>query len=85
MVSIALMFFYFKETRVYGVILLILGLTGGLARVFSGVHFPLDIFGSIVVSVISTYIIYQFKERFNPLNTIIKDFYNKITGIGRLG
>jgi undecaprenyl-diphosphatase len=80
MVSIALMFFYFKETRVYGVILLILGLIGGLARVFSGVHFPLDILGSIVVSIISTLIIYQFKERLNPLNTIIKDFYSKMIG-----
>ena len=83
MVSIALMLLYFKETRVYGVILLILGLTGGLARVFSGVHFPLDILGSIVVSIISTLIIFQFKDRFNPLNMLIKEIYIKITGIGR--
>lgn len=83
MVSIALMFLYFKETRVYGVILLILGLTGGLARVFSGVHFPLDILGSIMVSIISTLIIFQFKDRFNPLNMLVKEIYLKITGIGR--
>jgi len=83
MVSIALMLLYFKETRVYGVILLILGLTGGLARVFSGVHFPLDILGSIVVSIISTLIIFQFKDRFNPLNMLIKEIYIKIRGIGR--
>ena len=83
MVSIALMLLYFKETRVYGVILLILGLTGGLARVFSGVHFPLDILGSIVVSIISTMIIFRFKDRFNPLNMLIEEIYLKITGIGR--
>ena len=83
MVSIALMFLYFKETRVYGVILLILGLIGGFARVFSGVHFPLDILGSIMVSIISTLIIFQFKDRFNPLNMLIKEIYLKITGIGR--
>ena len=83
MVSIALMLLYFKETRVYGVILLILGLIGGFARVFSGVHFPLDILGSIVVSIISTLIIFQFKDRFNPLNMLIKEIYIKITGIGR--
>jgi undecaprenyl-diphosphatase len=83
MVSIALMLFYFKETRVYGVILLILGLIGGLARVFSGVHFPLDILGSIVVSIISTLIIFRFKDRFNPLNMLIEEIYIKITGIGR--
>ena len=83
MVSIALMLLYFKETRVYGVILLILGLIGGLARVFSGVHFPLDILGSIVVSIISTLIIFRFKDRFNPLNMLIEEIYLKITGIGR--
>ena len=83
MVSIALMFLYFKETRVYGIILLILGLIGGFARVFSGVHFPLDILGSIMVSIISTLIIFQFKDRFNPLNMLIKEIYLKITGIGR--
>lgn len=83
MVSIALIFLYFKETRVYGVILLILGLIGGFARVFSGVHFPLDILGSIMVSIISTLIIFQFKDRFNPLNMLIKEIYLKITGIGR--
>ncbi len=83
MVSIALMLLYFKETRVYGVILLILGLIGGLARVFSGVHFPLDILGSIVVSIISTLIIFRFKDRFKPLNMLIKEIYLKITGIRR--
>jgi undecaprenyl-diphosphatase len=83
MVSIALMLLYFKETRVYGVILLILGLIGGLARVFSGVHFPLDILGSIVVSIMSTMIIFRFKDRFNPLNMLIEGIYLKITGIGR--
>ena len=83
MVSIALMLLYFKETRVYGVILLILGLIGGLARVFSGVHFPLDILGSIMVSIISTLIIFRFKDRFNPFNMLIKEIYLKITGIGR--
>ncbi len=83
MVSIALMLLYFKETRVYGVIVLILGLTGGFARVFSGVHFPLDILGSIVVSIISTLIIFQIKDIFKPLNMLIKEIYLKITGIGR--
>ena len=83
MVSIALIFLYFKETRVYGIILLILGLIGGFARVFSGVHFPLDILGSIMVSIISTLIIFQFKDRFNPLNMLVKEIYLKITGIGR--
>jgi undecaprenyl-diphosphatase len=83
MVSIALMLIYFKETRIYGVIILILGLIGGFARVFSGIHFPFDIFGSVIVSIISTLLIFYFKERFNPLNNLIKQIYSKLTGFRR--
>ena len=83
MVSIALMLIYFRETRVYGVIILILGLVGGFARVFSGIHFPFDIFGSVIVAVISSLLIFYFRERFNPLNNLIKGIYGKLTGFGR--
>ena len=83
MVSIALMLIYFKETRIYGMIILILGLIGGFARVFSGIHFPFDIFGSVIVAIISTILIFYFKERFNPLNNVIKQIYSKLTGFGR--
>lgn len=83
MVSIALMLLYFKETRIYGVIILILGLIGGFARVFSGIHFPFDIFGSVIVAVISSLLIFYFKERFNPLNNLIKQIYSRLTGHGR--
>ncbi len=83
MVSIALMLIYFKETRIYGVIILILGLVGGFARVFSGIHFPFDIFGSVIVAIISSLLVFYFKERFNPLNNLIKQIYGKLTGFGR--
>jgi undecaprenyl-diphosphatase len=83
MVSIALTLIYFRETRVYGVIILILGFIGGFARVFSGIHFPFDIFGSIIVAVISSALIFYFKERFKPLNNLIKQIYSKLTGFGR--
>ena len=83
MVSIALMLIYFRETRIYGVIILILGLVGGFARVFCGIHFPFDIFGSIIVAIISSLLIFFFKDRFNPLNNLIKLIYSKITGFGR--
>ena len=79
MFSLSLMLIYFKETRTAGVILLILGFIGGFARVFSGIHFPFDIFGSLIVSIISTVLIFQFKDRFNLLNTGIKNIYCKIT------
>ena len=83
MVSIALMLIYFKETRIYGFIILILGLIGGFARVFSGIHFPFDIFGSVIVAILSTLLIFYFRERFNPLNNLIKQIYGKLTGFGR--
>jgi membrane-associated phospholipid phosphatase len=50
---------YFKETRIVGIGLFILGLIGGFARVLSGVHFPLDILGSIIVSIFASIMIYQ--------------------------
>jgi undecaprenyl-diphosphatase len=83
MFSLALMLMYFKETRVAGFIFLILGAVGSFARIFSGVHFPLDILGSLIVSIISTIIIFQFKDKFIPLNNVIKDIYYKISRIGR--
>ena len=83
MVSIALMLIYFRETRIYGIIILILGLIGGFARVFSGIHFPFDIFGSVIVAIISSALIFYFKKGFDPLNNLIKQIYSKITGFGR--
>ena len=83
MFSLALMLIYFKETRIAGFIFLILGFIGSFARIFSGIHFPLDILGSLIVSIISTIIIFQFKDKFNPLNTVIKEIYYKISRIGR--
>jgi len=83
MFSLAIMLIYFKETRIAGLIFLILGFIGGLARIFSGIHFPLDIFGSLLVSIISTILIFQFKDRFNLLNKEIKEIYGKIAGTGR--
>ena len=80
MLSIALMMVYFKETRIAGIALMILGFIGGIARVFCGVHFPMDIFGSFIVAIISTMFIFQFKERLNPINNVIKEIYSKITG-----
>jgi undecaprenyl-diphosphatase len=80
MVSLSLMLIYFKETRIYGIIFLILGFIGGIARIFSGVHFPLDILGSFVVSVIVTLFIYRFRDLFKPINDLITESYTKFMG-----
>ena len=78
MISIALTLIYFKETRIVGIGLFILGLIGGFARIFSGVHFPFDILGSIIVSIFASLLIYQFKDRLYPLNNVIKRIYIKL-------
>jgi undecaprenyl-diphosphatase len=80
MLSIALMMIYFKETRKLGILLVILGLIGGFARVFVGVHWPFDIIGSLLVAIIASLSIYYFKDSLNFLNRIIKAIYFKIVG-----
>lgn len=76
--SMALMLAYFKRTRFPGLLFLVLGIIGGTARVFAGVHFPLDIVGSLVVSGVSVLLILQLRTRLNPLNDFINSVYNKI-------
>ena len=75
MLSVALIMTYFKETRKAGVTLIILGLIEGFTSVFCGVNFPFDIFGSILVAIISTVIIYSFRKKFVSLNQIFRLIY----------
>ncbi len=77
--SMALMLIYFKETRIGGLIFLLLGVIGGIARVFVGVHFPLDIVGSFIVSIVSVMIILKLRNGLNPINSFFKGVYTKIS------
>lgn len=78
MLSIALTLFYFRETRVWGVFLSVLGLLGGLSRVYCGVHFPFDILGSVFVSLVSSTTVYFLKDYLEPLNKIIEGICDAI-------
>ncbi len=78
MLSIAILLLYFKNTRKAGTVLFVIGFIGGVARVYSGVHFPLDILGSVVVSIIATSLIFIFKGKLERLNKIIIGLYCKI-------
>lgn len=80
MLSLTFMLTYFRETRKIGVLFVVLGLIGGFARVFCGVHFPMDILGSVVVSLIVTAAIFKFRNRLKPINNLFKGFYSKIVG-----
>ena len=71
MLAIGFMFLYFKKTRKTGTVLSVLGLVGGIARIYSGVHYPFDILGSFFVAVISSCAIFFLRERLRRLNALI--------------
>ena len=77
-VSIALMLITFKSTRILGIISIILALWCGVARVYCGVHYPFDIMGSILVSIIAVIIITIFKDKLSILNNIIISIWDRI-------
>ena len=79
-VSIAFMLLTFKQTRTIGVVASILALWCGVARIYCGVHYPFDILGSIVVSIVAVTIIKLLSSKLNCLNIFIISLYNKILG-----
>lgn len=82
MLSIAFILAHFEETRKTGIVFVALGLLGGAARVFCGLHFPLDILGSAGVAAISLLLIQLSQSKLAGLNDRIIDFYTKIVRIG---
>lgn len=81
MLSIAFMFLYFKKTRNLGIVLSLLGILGGIARIFSGIHFPFDIFGSFIVAVIVSYAIFLSRTELHKINKLILNTYFKVLRI----
>ncbi len=78
MFSIAFMFITFNEFRIIGIILSLLALVGGVARVFVGVHFPFDIAGSIGVGLVSAMIISALIDMLTPINKRLIKFYKNV-------
>jgi len=76
--SIALMLLTFKSTRIVGIATTILALWCGMARVYAGVHYPFDIAGSIIVSIVAVLLINLFKSRLATLNKLIISIWDKI-------
>lgn len=74
MFSIAFMFLYFKETRKAGIILSALGILGDISRIFCGLHYPLDIIGSILIAIVSSYVIFISKQNLQKFNNSIINF-----------
>ena len=78
MLSLAFMLLYFKDTRKAGTILSLLGILGGLSRVFCGIHYPFDIVGSILVALASSCFVFMFRKGLGKLNNLIINLYYKI-------
>jgi len=77
-ISIALMLITFKSTRALGIVASIFALLCGLARVYCGVHYPFDIFGSFIVAIISVTIVYISRTKLTILNNYIIAVWEKI-------
>ncbi len=78
MVSIAFLLLYFPKTRISGIFFLITGILSGLCRVTAGIHFPMDILGSFIISIFSSLSIYTNRKNLEPLNQWIIKIYQKI-------
>lgn len=78
MLSVATMLLFAKSTRILGIILLIAGLFGGFSRVFCGIHFPVDIFGSLVVSSFASIAIFLLRMKLIPVNNYVTHVYMEI-------
>ena len=76
--SIALMLITFKTTRAIGIITTFLALWCGTARIYLGVHYPFDILGSIVVSILAVIVIMIFKNKLIVLNNFVISIWQKI-------
>jgi len=71
MFAISLMFLTFRELRGTGVIFFVLSFISGLARVYSGLHFPFDIAGSLFVALFSMGLLLTLKRYLIPVNRIL--------------
>jgi len=78
MVSMALSLMFSKITRKLGGVLVCLGLVGGLSRVYCGLHYPFDIVGSVFVSLLASFIVYQFRGFLSILNQRIFKHYDAL-------
>ena len=78
MLSIAAMLLYFRSSVVIGCLLFFFGLISGSSRVFCGVHFPVDIIGSVLVSLIVTSTVWSFRKRLRVINDFIVKVYFSI-------
>jgi undecaprenyl-diphosphatase len=73
----AAIYLWSSRIRLLGLLLLLLALANGWGRVYSGIHFPFDILGSLVVAFLGVFLIRRLKTRLHLLNGIVVAVYDK--------
>ena len=82
MFALALPFLFFRKYK-SGSLLTLLAFLVGYARVFCGVHFPFDVIGAFIISLIITILLYAFREPvFSGISRVV-DIYERF--LQRLG
>ncbi len=70
--SVGFYLFYEKSYRKVGIVLLALSLATGWARVFVGVHYPLDILGAYLITAIMSWLFHNYlSSLFSPLVSLM--------------
>lgn len=78
MFSVSLMLLTFSYLKRSGAVFFILAFVSGLARVFAGLHFPMDMAGSLLVASISVGILIALKSYLIPVNLTLIAYFEKI-------
>jgi undecaprenyl-diphosphatase len=66
------------RNRIIGFWMLLFAILVGISRVYVGNHYPFDVVGSFVVSVLASLFVYKFSSIFEPICRLIIAIYNKI-------
>ncbi len=71
MLSVGFTLLAFKSTRKLGIMLSILGIIGGIARVYCGLHWPFDILGSFLISLLASAFVVLIKSKIRCISNLI--------------
>lgn len=78
MFSVSIMLLRFRDLRRSGAVFFVLAFISGFARVYSGLHFPMDMAGSLLVALFSTGILLALKDYLIPVNRIFIAYFENI-------